>query len=294
MNYIASLIKVLNHPLNRNQKLATLGRIGWWKCNQWFFHLPAKVAISPKSSLLCYPETSFGSYVVYARLPEYAETQFLGFYLKPSDSFLDIGAHLGEYAILAAEKIERGTIIAFEPTPQSRVYLTENLALNNLSGRVLIDERAVSTKAGTAFFALEAEAEVNHLVTKSSRVKKLRIKTVSLDTVIGKANLKQVGLVKIDVEGAELAVLKGASKSLKRAVIKAMILEVNPTAEWYQTNPDQLFSLLTKFGYQHYAFTKTGKLKPFDPTQPVSTTCNILAAHQSIFKSRIKSLLTKK
>lgn len=294
MNYFRSLQKVLDHPLNRHQQTRTIFRIFWWKLNQWFFHLPAKVAISSKSSLLCYPETAFGSYVVYAQLPEYPETLFVQKYLTKKSVFFDVGAHLGEYAILAAEIANKGRIFAFEPTPQSRAYLLENIALNSHAKHVEVSEYALSSKQGVAHFVLEGEAEVNHLSSEPSASKKtIKVRTTTIDAFRKKYQIKKIDLIKIDVEGGEEAVLKGSKNTLATHAMPAIIFELNPNSTWYQKSPNPVFALLAKNNYSFFSFTPQGKLKPFNNNVKQEYTINIIAVQKSKLGRKLTQFIVK-
>lgn len=291
MNYFASLIKVLNHPFNRTQPVQTLGRIGWWKLNQWFFHLPAKVKLSESVSLLCYPTTSFGSYVVYARWPEYAETRFLLDYLRPNDVFIDVGAHLGELSLLAASKITKGKVLTFEPTPHILPYLHENIALNRANHKIKVIEKAVSDQVGTARFVLNPESEVNHLrakreITSSS----IKVPTTTIDREVINNKLSRISLLKIDVEGAEINVLIGAKKNLHQHKIEAMMIEVNPRSTQYQKGLT-LFSWLDSYKYLYFTFNEDGTVTPLNKSTLPAETINILAITPKIAQGRLKPFI---
>jgi FkbM family methyltransferase len=294
MIFITALRNVLNHPLNRNKTVGTLARVVWWKVNQLFFHLPVKMKLTESVSLLCYPETSFGSYVVYATFPEYAEIMFVQRYLDKNSVFFDVGAHLGEYALIAASIATQGKVFAFEPTPHTIRLLEENIALNPTAKKIKVIKQAVSNKVGTAQFVIEPESEVNHLPhNQDTKQNTVKVKTTTLTAIASKYRCKKIDLVKIDVEGAELAVLEGAEKLLTKGAIKAFILEINPKANTYHHSQSELRRLLKKYRYSLFTFTEDGMLRKLGKNQLPNHTVNVVAAHATSVKSVLKSLIVR-
>jgi len=115
MNYWRSLVEVLNHPLNKDSKPSTFLRIMWWKCNQALFHFPAIVQLTPEAQCICHPERSYAGQVIDTKFPEYAEMKLIYNIVRSEDVFIDVGADIGTYSLIAASKITTGNVYAFEP-----------------------------------------------------------------------------------------------------------------------------------------------------------------------------------
>ena len=122
----------------------------------------------------------------------------------------DVGANVGFYTLLAAELVgPGGSVIAFEPLPRNLGYLRRHVQLNRLQ-HVRIMDAAVSDRQGEAFFEPEQSPSMGHLAAQGS----IRVRTVTLDGLLAAEGMPLPNVIKIDVEGAEEAVLAGAERLL--------------------------------------------------------------------------------
>jgi len=122
----------------------------------------------------------------------------------------DIGAHVGFYTLLASELVGlKGKVVAFEPLPRNLYYLKEHLRLNRCEN-VEVIEAAVTEQSGIAFFEEAKSSYEGHLSSKGC----IKVRTVNLDDLVLNGEIPPPDYMKIDVEGAELKVLKGAKSIL--------------------------------------------------------------------------------
>jgi len=132
--------------------------------------------------------------------------------------FIDIGANLGKYTVMMARKLKNnGTVVSIEPEPHTIGLLKQNVILNKL-GNVLVVGKACSSKDGKETLYLEDtiySGGLHSLNKYGHHVNKIKIDVEKLDSIISRMKVKKVGLIKIDTEGTELDVLKGAQKILK-------------------------------------------------------------------------------
>ncbi|MEX5637760.1 FkbM family methyltransferase [Parafrankia sp. FMc2] len=143
-------------------------------------------------------------------------------YLRPGDVFVDVGANVGSYTLLAG-KVPGVHVVAFEPASSTFSRLSENVVLNRLTN-VTLHQCAVGQADTEALLTLDNDT-MNQIVPvgdESGRTEKVRM--VRLDTIIG--DQSDVALVKIDVEGHEPEVLAGAEQLLRRCR-PALIVEYN-------------------------------------------------------------------
>lgn len=146
----------------------------------------------------------------------YEPETFLFFrnYLKPGDVVLDIGAHIGLFSVVTSRLVgENGRVFAFEPTPFTREVLTDVIRLNKCEANVEIRPEAVADKVGTTFF-FDTGTEVsnaNSLVKTERSKEKIEIPVTSVDEFVAERGLN-VNCLKIDVEGAEFDLLRGARR----------------------------------------------------------------------------------
>ncbi|MGH2361731.1 MAG: FkbM family methyltransferase [bacterium] len=145
----------------------------------------------------------------YARGHEPWTITWLTHYLRPGDTFLDVGAHAGSFSLLAARLVgPTGRVIAIEPDPQNLDLLRANIARNGCSAAVQIVAAAAAARDGTVRFARAsaASSRVQGQLVGIEDATAIEIPAVQLDAF---AALKP-RLIKVDVEGGEINVLKGA------------------------------------------------------------------------------------
>jgi len=136
-------------------------------------------------------------------------------------TFIDIGANIGKFSIIMGKKIDdKGKVLAIEPHPENFKILQRNIELNNLKNVTTLN-LACSNKKGNLQLFLDEDGTGGHSTIKSKKTRagnnKIWVKAETLDTIIKKEKIKKVNLIKIDVEGAEAEVLKGAIKILKKS-----------------------------------------------------------------------------
>jgi len=171
-----------------------------------------------------------GTEDIYNMLPfrEDDVDQFIRKNLCEGDVFVDVGANVGYYTLLASKLVGKsGRVIAVEPVPQTVAILKKNIRLNCDRNVVVIDKAAWSSKMKIQMsipkgFYGQASAVGLH---KSSAFYKLDVETVSMDEITKKFRIRTIKILKIDVEGSELQVLCGAKKTLEKT--KYVIIELS-------------------------------------------------------------------
>lgn len=282
MNVFTQLNKVLNHPLNKNRKINTILKIVWWKFNQLYFKIPAVIEMTHNAKLICYPNNSYGSYVVYANFPEYEELNFLHQVISDGDVVIDIGANIGSESVLAASKGKNVRVFAFEPTDSLIPLLKENRAINGFFDRIEIIKKAVSNKNGIIQFVLETESEINHISTSNFNNKKIKnVESITLDTFIKNTSIKKINFLKIDVEGAELLVLKGAKNLLSEKKIDIILFELNKNLSNFNSTPEDIFKILKSNQYFILQFNNSGMLELLSKNFNLTKTINFVAIQKS-------------
>jgi FkbM family methyltransferase len=189
------------------------------------------------------------------------ELSYLKMILSPGNTFVDVGANIGIYT-LAASKIvgETGRVLAFEPSVQSSPLLAKNIALNGLTN-VHTFPVALSQKKGRAWLHRGPNPTLNSFGKDPSwKGDGEEVVTEILDQVLRKTHIDRVDVIKMDVQGAEELVLRGASNTVTSAhpvVIfevwpeGAMLLGLSPYGPW---------ELLESIGYQFFAAGRGGIL----------------------------------
>jgi FkbM family methyltransferase len=290
MNAIQSIFKLVNHPENTGKIFQTIGRVCWWKCNQLFFHMPVIATLLDKTKIICDPNSSYGSYVIYARYPEPVEMSFFEKYLQPQDVVVDVGANIGAWSLIAATKANKGKIYAFEPTKVVET-LQQNSVLNNFTNIEIFTE-VVSDKNGFEYFSEPSELEISHISTKKKGSKKL--KAVTLDTVFSSRKRNHViDILKVDVEGAELKIFNGAKKLFNTQRLQLVLFEFGKKSAQYGYTFEDIYAFFEKYKFDLYAFTNN-KLRRIPSSFAITTTENVVAVRRnSNAYKRIKKFLKR-
>jgi FkbM family methyltransferase len=146
---------------------------------------------------------------------------------------LDIGANVGCYSLLLGQWVgPQGRVFAFEPAADTFSNLSKHIRLNSLSDRVTPVQAAVSDSTATASFLALDHHGMNRLAVDQDRSDHARVVTVPTVTVDEFCARERIApdLIKIDVEGFELAVLRGARETIKaRGDELALFIEIHPT-----------------------------------------------------------------
>jgi FkbM family methyltransferase len=187
--------------------------------------------------------------------------------LRPGDTVLDVGAHVGLFTLLAAATVgPNGQVHAFEPVPANFDALAENVRLNGFS-RVDLEQTAVGEAAGQMTLGLGMHVQAGSgSYMQGGSDSQVDAQVINLDDYVReRLPSTPIRLLKIDVEGAEPAVLRGFQQSLADAPPDAIIAEVSPeTLALQGYTVADLLGELTKHGYDLYRLPAFGGLKSVD------------------------------
>ena len=175
--------------------------------------------------------------------------------------FVDVGAYMGLYTVWACRRARR--VISIEPNPAALAYLKVNIALNECSN-VTVVPKAISDRRGYAKLKIPEAAEKGFIPMHSSIVWdykeafEVEVETDTLDSVLEEVGVDSVDILKIDVEGAEGLVVRGAKKTLKEA--KAVLIEIRPENMWVarylQNSGYKLAKTIDHRIYKNYLFIR--------------------------------------
>jgi FkbM family methyltransferase len=160
---------------------------------------------------------------------EAKEMAFVNRFLRPGMTVLDLGAHEGLYTLLASLRIgPSGKVISFEPSPRERRALRLHLTLNRRSNVVVQGIALGEENAETDLYVVQATSGFNSLRPPAvhGRTTTLRVPVARLDDWLLNHQINHVDFVKMDIEGAELAALKGATRLLERRPRPVILAEV--------------------------------------------------------------------
>jgi FkbM family methyltransferase len=172
--------------------------------------------------------------------------KILGKILKPGSNCVDIGCHKGEILDTILKFSPYGRHYAFEPIPYLFDYLKEKFKTKNIS---LYSVALFDSKGKTSFQHVINDPAYSGIrrrkyTTKDVEIDEMTVETDLLDNIIPEN--EPIDFIKIDVEGAEYGVLRGSLKTVKRCK-PTIIFEFGlGAADYYETKPEALFSLITE------------------------------------------------
>ncbi len=197
----------------------------------------------------------------YGREYETENYQFLKTWLQPGMTVIDIGGHIGLFSVSCARIMEgQGTILCFEPTPGTFRVLQKTIRLNRYTQIITALQAAISDFSGTAEFYTDAEEGCNsNSLVKQEKISDhkytYQVNVRTLDSVVNEMALKPA-LVKIDAEGAEYQVLKGALSTIHN-YRPLIILGMHPQSIIQNGDTtEEIWDLLSNEGYIIYYESK--------------------------------------
>lgn len=210
MKLITLLRKILIHPGNARRRLQALWRAGRVQLGMRRGRREVHYNWAPPVRLVLrrgYHSLIAQAYFGYS---EYAEMQFLMDALEPDDLFLDVGANMGAYALLAAG-VCKAKVIAVEPLPENVRVLNEQIAFNNLQAKITVLPIGLSDREGQLHFLSESSQNTFVIEEDHPEAHKASIIPVRQAEDILSSCPR---FIKIDVEGHEAKILKGLGKHL--------------------------------------------------------------------------------
>ena len=174
---------------------------------------------------------------------------FLLHFLRKEDLFIDIGANIGSYTILASSHVEANTI-SIEPVPSTFAHFIDNIKINNINDRVKTLNIALGSKSGKIRFTQSLDT-MNHVAIISDK-ETIEVDVLTLDEIIGDG--RTPALIKIDVEGFETEVINGGLKTLQKNELKAIIIELNGCGARYGYAEIDIHNKLTQNGFTPYFY----------------------------------------
>jgi FkbM family methyltransferase len=200
----------------------------------------------------------FGSY-------ELPTVRFIRKNLTPSSIFFDVGAQMGYLSLVAASAAKGVQVYAFEPEQNNLTRFNHNIALNDIS-TIRVVEQAVSDATGTLklYLADNNNAGTHSTIPGVTNVSErfLELPCTTLDDFVRAEGISRIDLIKVDVEGGELEVIRGAHRTLAKCT-PTLILEMSDALQEARAFSTSSFKqMLADMGYHAFTLTDAGALLP--------------------------------
>lgn len=257
---------IFNHPVAGKNKWASFWRFTGWQIQSRTYKHPVVYPFVENSKLIVQGGMTGATGNIYTGLHEFEDMMFLLHLLRPGDIFVDAGANIGSYSILASS-VAGAKSVSFEPVPSTFLHLKHNVAVNNIELSVELQNAGVGKEKGILHFTSDYDT-MNHVVTDPdhSNQETIQVEIVAIDESLGN---RVPTLIKIDTEGFEMAVLQGASKTLANSSMMAIIVEINGSCRRYGIDEKNIHEFIVARGFtpiSYNPFERSYSIKPsFNP-----------------------------
>ncbi len=198
---------------------------------------------------------------------------------KPNWVALDIGANIGYYTVFLEKKINCARVHAFEPSPREYQLLKENVEKNNCKNIITHNIALGDQESTIKLYTSSENIGKNSINYFDSSDQSVTVYMKVLNEFISQLGITQIDFIKIDVEGAEPMVLKGAAETLKK--FKPVILYESwaLTQAPYGSFECETTRILENYGYRIFDFDERGRLINIEPGDQINSE-NALAIHK--------------
>lgn len=281
--YISLFWSIWEHPQNaRRGRARALSELMKWQATKRIVKLPVVAPVFDGAKIIFYPDSHVaGNFLYYNGFRDVDEEAFCTTYLRPGDTVIDVGANEGVYSLLAAQLVgAKGRVLAIEPLPINVERLRANLRLNSMN-QVEVLPVAASDSAGEVEFTLNRAqgGSAEHIkLDIDAELLSFRVETVALDDL---DVADGAALVKVDVEGVEPLVLKGAATLIKDHRCPVFQLEfVDRFMKRYSLSANDTAGWLTDQGYALCTYSSTERVLHVGGPALVGTATNLFAVSE--------------
>jgi FkbM family methyltransferase len=254
---------LVSHPLNRDRPIAALGRFARWQVATRVRPGPRVIPYVNDLKLRVERGMTSATSIYYTGLTDYYDKSFIAHVLREDDLFVDVGANVGTYVVLAAG-VAGARCVAVEPVPASFATLEENVRLNGLEARVELHNVGVAAEAGTRPFTTRLDAN-NRMLGPGEALEAgatTDVPVTTLDAVVGD---REPLCLMIDVEGFEAEVVAGGAATLARPSLKIVVMETFGLGADFGHDDAAIHRMLLDLGFEtHRYWPEERRLEPLD------------------------------
>ena len=244
---IASFI--VRHPLGSRHKIRCLRAFFAWQMASRFLGMPAIHRFVNDTRLIVDKGMTGATGNLYVGLHEFEDMAFVLHILREDDLFVDIGANIGSYTVLASGAAGARTL-AFEPVPDTHRWLVANVGLNALVGKVEVHRVALGATRGVTSFTTHRGSS-NRVATSADRDSGVQVPVERLDDVLAG---RCPTVIKVDVEGFEAAVMAGAETTLRNEQLRCIIMEFNGAGRAFGLDEEALRKKMHSLGFAEFGY----------------------------------------
>jgi FkbM family methyltransferase len=239
--------RLTSHPLNQANRSGALARFARWQIGTRLLKMPHLVPFVDDTVLVVERGMTGATGNYYCGLLEQSDMAFVLHFLRPNDLFVDVGANIGSYTVLASG-VAKAKTVSIEPIPNTFRNLKRNVIVNQIDDRVECHNIGLGASDETLRFVSSRDT-TNRVATEHDQESDLiDVPVRRLSAVL--ADARPV-LIKIDVEGWEAEVLKGMPEQLAQSSLAAIIMETNANSDRYgDGREDEVSAIMTAAGFK--------------------------------------------
>jgi FkbM family methyltransferase len=249
MNALTLMSFIVRHPVNRQDRLGALSRFLRWQLASRIIGQRIALPFVENTALLTSTGMTGSTGNWYCGLHEPFEMGLVLHGLRAGDLFLDVGANVGSYSLLAGGAVG-AHVIAVEPIPATFGKLLANIRLNDLAERIEARCCGLSDAEGELRFTSDDDT-MNRIALPGEDVATVAVRVTTLDALCAG---RVPAIIKIDVEGHERQVLAGGGETLGSPGVRAVLLETNGSGRKYGVEDAELVAVMTEHGFQAFSY----------------------------------------
>ncbi len=224
--------------------------------------------IQPGVSLFLDPNDFIGNFVLHAGDWERLEWDLIAPRLPAAGVFVDVGAHVGTYSLKAAKAVgEQGRVIAIEPNPVTAAHLRQGIAASGRNNVTVVEAAAGDRRSRLKLFAAaDANTGMASFATGNARrsgtyqERSVEVDVIPLDQMLPALTLPRLDVLKVDAEGAETMILRGAASSIARFHPVIVVETIDAQLRELHSSVQELEDLLRSYGYTKASATTDNAL----------------------------------
>ena len=276
---------IQKHPLAGKNVKASIIRLLKWQLAQRILPLPVMVNFVENSRLIVQKGMHGATGNIYLGLHDFEEMAFVLHTLRIGDCFGDVGANVGVFSILASVNAGANSV-AIEPIPQTYEHLERNVKVNNAENLIRTFQLGVGDKHTTLKFTKNHDTINGVLINQDSddNTNTVLVEVKTLDEIFSS---ECPVMLKVDVEGYEWQVLKGASGIIKNKQLKVVIMEIIGSGRAYGITEMEIHQHMLQQGFLPYIYNPF--TRGINETESFSKTNTIYIRDIEWVKKRLSS-----
>ncbi len=248
---------IAEHPLNAGHRFESLGRFAKWQIGSRLVPGPVLVPFINDAKLAIRRGQIGATGNIYTGLLDFEEMALLLHFIRPTDTFADVGANVGVYTVLAGAA-GGASCISMEPLPATFADLMVNIRINGMESRCRAENVAIGSAPGTLRLTIGLGA-MNYVVPAGTEDAEgsVEVPVRTLDEILVDAS---PAALKVDVEGFEKEVIAGADRTLANPLLRLVIMEVNECANRYGYDGSVIYATMAGYGFETYRYLPRERL----------------------------------